>query len=103
MNNKILSILKLDKASKDNRAAERTAKALVREQDALINELSAKVDELEVKKEGLESIDLEVDIKKWVADYQKIDIEIEIAKKHLEIAQRTKKVFFDELTESASA
>lgn len=50
MNNKILSILKLDKASKDNRAAERIAKALGREQDALINELSAKVDELEVKK-----------------------------------------------------
>lgn len=103
MNNKILSILKLDKASKDNRAAERIAKALGREQDALINELSAKVDELEVKKEGLESIDLEVDIKKWVADYQEVDIEIEMAKKRLEIAQRTKKVFFDELTESASA
>lgn len=91
---KILELLKLDQSSKDAKAATRVAKALSREQDALINTLSAKVDELEIKKESLEAIDLTVDVKKWVNDYQEADINIEIAKKRLEIAQRTKKQFF---------
>jgi len=98
---KILTLLGLDKESKDKKAVERVGKALAREQDILINNLSGKVDELEIKKEKLEELDLEAlkkdgAVKTWVDDYQSIDIEIELAKKKLEIAERTKLTYFTE-------
>lgn len=95
----ILKLLKLDKASKDDRAATRVAGAMSREQDALINTLSQEVDKLEVEKEELENLDVaemqkENAASKWVAKYQEIDTKIELATKKLQIARRTKDKFF---------
>lgn len=98
----ILKLLKLDKASKDDRAATRIAGAMSREQDALINKLSQEVDKLDVQKEELENLDVtkmgkEGAATKWVSDYQEIDVKIELAKKKLEIAERTKDKFFSDV------
>lgn len=97
----ILKLLKLDKASKDDRAAVRVANAMVRAQDTLINKLAEEVDKLSVEKDNLENLDIaemqkEGAITTWVDKYQEIDIKIELAEKKLEIAKRTKSKFFTE-------
>lgn len=91
---KILTLLGLDPKSKDKKAQERKARELSREQDILINELSAQVDSDEVKKEELENLEANVDAKQWVKNKQELEINSELNKKKLQIAQRTKEDYF---------
>lgn len=91
---KILSILGLDQASKDKNAQKRLGNAMLKEQDALIHTLQGEYDTLEVKRDDLESPDNTVDPKTWVREYQETEVAMELAKKKLEIAKRTKKQWF---------
>lgn len=93
---KILSMLGLDQASKDKNAQKRLANAMLKEQDALIHTLQGEYDLLEVKRDELQSPDNTVDPKAWVKEYQETEVAMELVKKKLEIAKRTKKEWFSD-------
>lgn len=92
----ILKLLKLDKDSLLNKQAERLGKALAREQEALINKLSSEADGIEEQVEKHEELNLEIDPAKWVETYQEYQVKLELVKKKLEIAKRTKTQYFTE-------
>lgn len=92
----ILKLLKLDKDSLLNKQAERLSKALAREQEDLINKLSSEVDGIEEQVEKHEELNLEIDPAKWVETYQDYQVKLELVKKKLEIAKRTKTQYFTE-------